>query len=135
MKTITKKNIHILYIEDDEQSAQKLKNILEKFFSKVTTTANAKDTLEKLKNGANFDLIISDINMPRMDGLEFLEKLRAFDSSTPFVFITAREEPDMMFKAIQLDIENYILKPVNLQNLLEVINGIIDKKYNFNLNT
>lgn len=49
MKTITKKNIHILYIEDDEQSAQKLKNILEKFFSKVTTTANAKDTLEKLQ--------------------------------------------------------------------------------------
>ena len=67
--------------------------------------------------------------MPKMDGLEFLEELRKTNSKIPFIFITARDEPDKMLKAIQLDINNYVLKPINLQNLLSVIDKVVEKLY------
>lgn len=124
-----KKNLNILYIEDDILATARLKSILSKFFNKIIIASNGEDAFELLKTSPKIDLIISDINMPKMDGLEFLEKLREIDSKIPFIFVTARDEPEKMLRAIQLDIENYILKPINLQNLLAVIDKIVEKLY------
>jgi DNA-binding response OmpR family regulator len=131
MKTIEnyKKTINIMYIEDDTLATSKLKNILEKYYNKIIIASNGEDAFEKMKNEPKIDLIISDINMPKMDGLEFLEELRKDNSNMPFVFVTARDEPDKMLKAIQLDINNYVLKPINLQNLLSILDKIVDKLY------
>ena len=118
-----------MYIEDDVLATAKLKNILEKYFNKIIIASNGEDAFEQIKVSPKIDLIISDINMPKMDGLEFLEELRKYDSNIPFIFVTARDEPDKMLKAIQLDIDNYILKPINLQNLLSVIDKIVEKLY------
>lgn len=124
-----KKTINIMYIEDDVLATTKLKNILEKYFNKIIIASNGEDAFEKMKNEPKIDLIISDINMPKMNGLEFLEELRKDNFDMPFIFVTARDEPDKMLKAIQLDINNYILKPINLQNLLSVIDKVIEKLY------
>lgn len=124
-----KKNLTILYIEDDQITQHKLKNILGRYFNKIILASNGEDAFEKIKAEPKIDLIISDINMPKMDGLEFLEKLRKFDSKIPFIFVTARDEPDKMLKAIQLDIDNYILKPINLENLLTIIDKVVNKLY------
>jgi DNA-binding response OmpR family regulator len=118
-----------MYIEDDTLATSKLKNILEKYYNKIIIASNGEDAFEKMKNEPKIDLIISDINMPKMDGLEFLEELRKDNPNMPFVFVTARDEPDKMLKAIQLDINNYVLKPINLQNLLSILDKIIDKLY------
>lgn len=124
-----KKNLTILYIEDDQITQHKLKNILGRYFNKIILASNGEDAFEKIKTEPKIDLIISDINMPKMDGLEFLEELRKFDSKIPFIFVTARDEPDKMLKAIQLDIDNYILKPINLENLLTIIDKVVNKLY------
>lgn len=124
-----KKNLTILYIEDDQITQHKLKNILGRYFNKIILASNGEDAFEKIKAEPKIDLIISDINMPKMDGLEFLEELRKFDSKIPFIFVTARDEPDKMLKAIQLDIDNYILKPINLENLLTIIDKVVNKLY------
>jgi DNA-binding response OmpR family regulator len=131
MKTIEnyKKTINIMYIEDDTLATSKLKNILEKYYNKVIIASNGEDAFEKMKNEPKIDLIISDINMPKMDGLQFLEELRKINPYIPFVFVTARDEPDKMLRAIQLDINNYILKPINLQNLLSILDKIVEKLY------
>ncbi len=124
-----KKTINIMYIEDDVLATAKLKSILEKYFNKIIIASNGEDAFGQLKDSPKIDLIISDINMPKMDGLEFLEELRKYDADIPFIFVTARNEPDKMLKAIQLDIDNYILKPINLQNLLSIIDKIVEKLY------
>lgn len=124
-----KKTINIMYIEDDVLATTKLKHILEKYFNKIIIASNGQDAFEKIKVEPKIDLIISDINMPKMDGLEFLEELRKDNLEVPFIFVTARDEPDKMLKAIQLDINNYILKPINLQNLLSIIDKIVEKLY------
>ena len=123
-----KKTLNILYIEDDELITSKIKYILEKYFNSIFIATNGKEALEILKS-SSINLVISDINMPIMDGLEFLKKLREINSDIPFIFVTARNEPAVMIKAIQLEISNYILKPINLHDFLFIVNKTIDKEY------
>lgn len=134
MKTFDeyKKSVNIMYIEDDVVTSNKVKSILSKFYNKIIIASNGEEALNILDNlESNFDvsLIISDINMPRMDGLEFLEKIRNENNHIPFIFVTARSEPDKMLKAIQLDIDNYILKPIELKNFLTTIDKSLEKSY------
>mgnify|MGYP005992642233 CR=1 FL=1 len=130
MKTIEnyKKNLNLLYIEDDPVISKKIKTILEKFFNKVLI-ANEGEEAFKIYENNKIDLIISDINMPKMNGLQFLELLRKKSPDIPFIFVTAREDPNMMLKAIQLDIDNYILKPIDLKDFLNIINNACEKLY------
>jgi DNA-binding response OmpR family regulator len=129
-----KKNVNILYIEDDQSTSKKLQSILSKFFNKIYTASNGTEEYEIMNTiHDKISLIISDINMPKMDGIEFLEKIRSENNTIPFIFVTARSEPDKMLKAIQLDIDNYILKPIDLDNLLEVIDNVLKKEFNYYL--
>lgn len=123
-----KKTLNILYIEDDKLITSKIKYVLEKYFNFVFIATNGEEALEILKYNS-INLIISDINMPIMDGLEFLKRLREINSDIAFIFVTARNEADVMLKAIQLEISNYILKPINLHNFLFIVNKTIDKEY------
>ena len=109
-----KKTLTILFIEDDQIFTKKIKTILEKFFKSVLIANDGEEALKLFKTD-NINLIISDINMPNMNGLEFLKKLRAINNDISFIFMTARNESNIMLQAIQLTISNYILKPINLE--------------------
>ena len=123
-----KKTLKILYVEDDKLISAKIKSILERFFNSVIIASNGEEAIELYKTN-KIDLVISDINMPKMDGLEFLEILRNSNPDIPFIFVTARDEPDMMLRAIQLDINNYILKPIDLKNFLFIVDKAIEKLF------
>ena len=124
------KDISVLYVEDENDVREFTSKLLGSLLKKVYVAQNGLEGLELYKENQNdIDLIISDINMPKMDGLEFLEELRKSNSSIPFIFVTARDEPDKMLKAIQLDIDNYVLKPIHLQNLLSIIDVVVEKLY------
>ena len=70
--------------------------------------SNGEEALELFKIN-KIDLIISDIKMPKMDGLTFLKKLRELHNDIPFIFLTARQEANTIIDAIQFDISNYII--------------------------
>jgi two-component system, OmpR family, response regulator VanR len=123
-----KKTLNILYIEDDKIFIPKIKNILEKSFKSVFIATNGEEAL-KLFKANNIDLIISDINMPKMDGLTFLRNLREINNDISFIFLTASQEINIMINAIELNISNYILKPIDLNNFLFVIEKTIKKDY------
>lgn len=122
-----KKNLHILYIEDDLAILNEMKRILESFFI-VSIATNGQEAMSIFKKN-KIDIIISDINMPVMDGIEFLHILREENEHTPFIFVTAKSDLNRILEAIKLDIDGYILKPLDIRNLFEIINKIIDKKY------
>lgn len=123
-----KKKLNILYIEDDTIFVPKIKSILEKDFKSVFIAINGEEALELFKTN-NINLIISDINMPKMDGLTFLKNLRKIDGDISFIFLTARQEVDTIIDAIQLDISNYIIKPIDLSNFLYIVNKTVEKDY------
>ena len=127
MKDKNVKDLHVLFIEDEDFTREKLGKFLRRKFEKVTLCSNGLEgylQFQKLHDSdESFDLIISDINMPKMDGIETIEKIRELDFNIPVIFITARSEPECLIKAINLHVDSYILKPLDL----EIINLKLEK--------
>lgn len=116
------KKIDILYVEDDDIAREKLGSILKRLFKNVYLAANGEEGLlifQKLFTNKNpVDLILSDINMPKMSGLEMLEEIREIDKNIPFIFTTARSESENLLQAIKLKVNHYILKPVDIEDII-----------------
>ena len=125
--------ISVLYVEDEELAREKLAKLLTKFFKKVDTAKNGKDGLEKFNESINtnnpYDLVISDINMPIMNGLEMLEKIRETNPELPFIFTTAKSESENLLKAIELNVNHYLMKPIDLQDLVLKSQIVCEKDY------
>ena len=120
------KKLNILYVEDELSAAKKFTKILSKFFHNVYTAYNGKEGLDIFEN-KNIDLVISDINMPVMDGLEMSQNIRETCNDVPIILTTARTETDCLIKAIELNINSYILKPVFLNDLVGKLNLVAQK--------
>ena len=127
------KNLRVLFVEDEELAREKLAKLLSKLFKEVVLASNGLDGLEKYEKsritGEKIDLIISDINMPIMNGLEMLEKIREFDSIIPLIFTTARGESENLLKAIDLNVSNYIMKPIDTVVLVKKITEVCEKTF------
>ncbi len=131
------KGLEILFVEDNKQLRESTSGILENFFQHVDTACDGKDGLEKYHSRAKehtepYDLIITDINMPQLDGLEMSEKILEVDPTQAIICLTAYNESDYLLKAIQLGISSFLIKPLNLHELnrvlFKVCRGICDRK-------
>merc|ERR1711916_202297 len=126
------KKLNILY-EDDDIARGKLAKIFERFFKNVLTAANGQDGLniykKSFESNITIDLIVSDINMPIMDGIEMLEKIREFDQDLPLIYTTARTETEMLLRAIELNVNFYAIKPVNVEEIFKRIELACQKKF------
>jgi len=120
------KSLNILYVEDEPATAKKFLSILKKIFNEVFYAPNGKEALDIFYSN-NINIIISDINMPIVNGLELAKKIRETDTNIPIVLISARNESDTLLQAIDLNIDSYILKPISLDGFIEKINSISKK--------
>lgn len=121
------KKLKVLYVEDEEPARLMFNKFLNKKFETSISCQNGLDGYieytKALENKDPFDLIISDINMPKMDGIELLEKIRE-KSDIPFIFTTARTESEQMIKSINLNVNSYMLKPLDLSDVENTIQKI-----------
>ena len=124
------KKFRILFVEDEDLAREKLGKFLRRKFEEVELCANGLEGFlkfqEAFNNGKKFDFILSDINMPKMDGLEMLEKIREIDDEIPCIFLTARNESENLIKAISLHVTEYILKPIDLEVITQKLNTLCD---------
>ncbi len=118
--------LKLLYVEDNEDSRVSTMIILEEFFEDVTLASNGEEALELFKSN-DIDLIITDINMPKLDGLEMIEAIREFDAEIIILVLSAYNETNFFIKSIKLDVEGYLLKPIDMKQFLNVLNKIIEK--------
>lgn len=127
------KDLRVLFVEDEELAREKLAKLLSKLFKEVILASNGLDGLEKYQKSKatneKIDLIISDINMPILNGLEMLERIRAIDPFVPLIFTTARSETDNLLRAIDLNVSNYIIKPIDTSLLVRKITEVCEKEY------
>jgi two-component system, chemotaxis family, chemotaxis protein CheY len=95
-------------------------------YSETVEAANGKDALAKLTNG-NVDFIITDWNMPEMNGLDFIKEVRSNPvySSLPILMVTTRGTEHDVIEALQAKVNSYIVKPFTPQELKEKIEGIL----------
>ena len=115
-------NVHILYLEDDIVVRDSIERTLKLVSPDIKVASNGAEALMILKNNPNnIDIIISDIRMPKMDGLEFLEHLQKENIHIPTILTTAYNETEYLTKAIELKVDKFIQKPINIKELIQNI--------------
>lgn len=114
------KNMKILYVEDDDQAREELFEMLKRRAGKVITGENGRRGLELFMDHEP-DIVIADLYMPEMDGIEMIRRIRAAGHAPAVIVTSAVEDVDTIIGAIDAGIAKYILKPVDLQELLEVL--------------
>jgi len=118
----------ILCVEDEPQALAQLELSLESFCKELYCAKDGMDALEVLKEN-EIDAVITDLNMPRLDGLGLLDIIKQKYKKTIVIIVTAHSESNYLLKAIELKADGYILKPLNLQELFSLIIKNAGSKY------
>lgn len=120
------KNLTVLYVEDDDEVRENISNSLAYFVKHIESASNGDKAFE-LYEKISPDIIITDIDMPGMNGLELAAKVRECDSFIPIVVITAYTTEEFLLDAVSLHLERYIVKPVSLAKLKESLESCYNK--------
>ncbi len=124
------KNLHILLAEDEIHLRYTLSLILRRSGYLVTTVTDGEAALREIqqKNPSSIpvDLLVTDIQMPVLTGLELLEELEEQNINIPTIVITGYGTRDMWFQLFKMGLVNYLEKPFNPRELLELIEDIVE---------
>ncbi len=125
------KKFTILYIEDDEGVRKINSRYLNRMFHRLYEASDGQEGYELYKIHKP-DIILTDINMPKLDGLSLAKKIRKDDKDTKIIVSTAFSDKDYLLDAIELQLEKYIIKPLTSRNLIpalsKAVEGMKDKK-------
>ncbi|WP_294957393.1 diguanylate cyclase [Sulfurovum sp.] len=122
-------NFTLLYVEDDPQTQETMGNILEAETKVLYQACNGKEGLA-LYREKQPDIVLSDINMPEMDGLEMAAAIREIDPLQPIIITSAFNDRETLLKAVNLGIDGFVTKPVDLNLLLEKLERVAQNLQN-----
>ena len=123
------RNATILYVEDNDEIRNEAIEIFDGFFKNVISAVDGVDGLEKFnKHHADIDIILTDIDMPRMSGLDLLSEIRDIDWNIPVLITTGFEKSDILIKLIKFNVTNYIVKPMQLNTTFKIISLLLEEK-------
>jgi CheY-like chemotaxis protein len=123
------KTLTVLYAEDEDDLRESLSNIFSKVFKNLIVCVDGKDGVEQFEaytkeQNKPIDLVISDISMPKMNGIDMIVKIRESKKNIPIVFTTAHNDPELLSAINDLSDSYYNLKPIDVSLLLESIKTI-----------
>jgi len=116
----------LLYVEDDKDIAQAFITYLSKIFNEVVYAENGEEGLELYKQG-NYELVITDINMPKMNGLDMSAEIKNINSHQNIIVVSAHSEVEFFLNSIKLGIDGYIIKPINYVDMNNALFKIVTK--------
>lgn len=126
------KTLTILYVEDDVKTSEGFYDILNKLFKKVILVADGLSGLDVFKESLTcpdvIDVIVSDIKLPKLNGIDLLEEIRKHDENVPFIFTTGYYKPEDLLKAIKLGVSEFFIKPLNAKEIIFHIQKICEKR-------
>ncbi|WP_447045192.1 chemotaxis response regulator CheY [Vreelandella sp. H-I2] len=123
------KNMSFLVVDDFPTMRRIVRSLLKELgFTNVDEAEDGQDALNKLRAG-NFDFVVSDWNMPNLDGLEMLKEIRQDDAlkDLPVLMVTAEAKKENIIAAAQAGANGYVVKPFTAATLEEKLNKIFDK--------
>lgn len=118
--------IDLLIVEDDEMLLNQIYNLLSKFFRRVDLSSNGLEALNRVSE-RKYDLVITDLTMPIMDGVALIENIREHDSEQVIFVLSAHSESEKLLKLIELGIDGFLPKPVNMDIILLKLFNICKK--------
>jgi two-component system OmpR family response regulator len=122
--TIDPEGVRILVVDDEDYITDLIAVGLRFVGFEVDVAADGREALAKVASGRP-DLVVLDISMPGIDGLEVVERIRRDGVSTPVVFLTARDAPAERVRGLHVGADDYLTKPFSLEELLARIEAIL----------
>lgn len=129
MKNRSLKDIKVLLVEDEENLARLLKEAIGDNFHSFIIATDGINGIELFKK-TKPDIVITDIMMPRLSGLDMAKELKRINPKIPIIILSAFSEKEKLFSAIDIGITKYFLKPFDIDELLDYINSITPKLSN-----
>ena len=117
------KDICLLYVEDNDEARENTLQILEDFFQNITVAKDGEEGLSIFKEG-NYDLVITDINMPKMDGIELTNHIREIATDIPILVLSAYNESNYFLDVIKAGIDGFLLKPIDIEQFIDLLKKI-----------
>lgn len=134
----------VLLVEDEKDARKTLAFYLNTIFDEVIVAEDGQEglnifTQEEQTNGG-FDLVLTDIKMPNVDGMEMIEEILKIAPKQRFIIVSAHKEEEHLLKLINLRVLGYFVKPLNIDNMMEMLEKaktevLEDKSQNFQTNT
>lgn len=112
--------LSVLYVEDEEEVRNDLAKYLRRRFGRVDTAANGQLGLAAFC-ADGYDVVVTDVKMPVMDGLEMAGRIKSVSDEVPVIVVTAYNETDYFLRAIEIGVDRYVKKPVDPALLVEAI--------------
>lgn len=116
-------NKKVLCVEDEACILNNIMESLELFFGKVVGVRDGIEALDEAKSNL-YDVIMLDISIPHMDGLEVVKKIREFDKKIPIIILSAHTEQEYLWRAVELKITRYLAKPYDKNTLIKALEDV-----------
>lgn len=124
------KRLRILYVEDDDVVRSELEKLLVGFFDKVITAKDGQEGLDIYLSSQNeIDIVLTDINMPKLSGIDMVKQIREISPKIPVILATAHSDIELLAEAIKLKVQEYIIKPVDVRHLLTLMSDLANVLY------
>ncbi len=120
------RELNALYVEDDPMVRNSTLDILEDLFRRVYMAKDGQEGL-KLFHDRDIQLVICDIRMPKMDGLEMAAQIRKSDTKTPILITSSHSEREELMEAIPLNITDYLIKPFTFERLQKALHPCLER--------
>ncbi len=117
-------NFTLLYVEDEDGIRENICEILQDVFKTIYLAKNGEEAYNIFVEKKP-DLIITDIKMPKLNGLELVEKIRQINAKVRVIILSAHTDLDYMLKATELHLVKYIIKPINEEKLVDALEAFI----------
>jgi len=120
------RNMNLLFVEDSEIVRMSAVKLFEEFFDEIFIGVDGKEGLNLyLEFQEEIDLIITDINMPNMDGIEMVELIKKENPQMPILFFTANDDAELNKNFNDLNIENILRKPIIISDFIDSVNKLL----------
>jgi len=114
----------LLIVEDNESASKQLKDTLSLYFEKISIAVDGCDAMEKIKEFSP-DIIVSDIRMPCLDGIEMIKRVKSKSYSPIIIITTAFSDSSYLLDALDMKVDAYLIKPIDIQQLMKKIEDSI----------
>lgn len=127
---IKAKNISVLYAEDEKFLQDSTSKFFKKLFKSVDVASDGQEALDMYRDN-KYDIVITDILMPNMDGLELIRNIRNINEKQEIIINSAYTETEFKEEANRYNITSYIRKPIQMNEIVKIISDYIDKSDSF----
>ena len=114
---------NVLFVDDEEDIRKVMSMLLKKFFKSIDISENGEDALKKYLQ-KEYDIIITDFTMPKMNGVELIEKVKAINPNQKIIILSAHQDKEDFYKALLAQADGYLIKPFDVEVFKKIIRKI-----------